>query len=280
MVSSALNFGVTGIVNEKKVLVLIPARFNSTRFPGKPLAPILGKSMIQRVYENCQGANVNHFPSFQEGQLSTPFNLVFDTYVVTDSNEIEKHLLEVDGKVCRVDDEVSTGSERVFLAFKRHFSHKGYDLVVNMQGDEPLLKGEELRRLSIFHLQNGGDLTTLIRRRNGLDPDFSSKNVVKVIFSELTGKCLYFSRAPIPYFLDEKLSLEWYQHIGIYSYKIDALEKFSQAPQGFYEKQESLEQLRALEIGMTIKGVITEAKLIGVDTPNDIAKVERVLANG
>lgn len=267
-------------MNEKKVLVLIPARFNSTRFPGKPLAPISGKSMIQRVYENCQEANLSSPPSFQEGDLLAPFKLVFETYVVTDSSEIEKHVLDINGKVCRVDDEVTTGSERVFLAFKRHFSNKGYDLVVNMQGDEPLLRGEELRRLSIFHLKNGGDLATLIRKRKGKDSDFLSKNVVKVIYSEPTGKCLYFSRAQIPYFLDDKLSSEWYQHIGIYSYNIGALETFSKAPQGFYEKRESLEQLRALEIGMTIKGLITDAKLIGVDSPDDIAKVERALANG
>lgn len=236
--------------------------------------------MIQRVYDNCQEANLSLPPKFLEGYRSTPFNLKFDTYVVTDSNEIEKHLLELNGKVCRVDDEVSTGSERVFLAFKRHFSHKGYDLVVNMQGDEPLLNGLELRRLSIFHLENGGDMATLIRRRNNLDQDFFSKNVVKVIYSEVSGKCLYFSRAQIPYFVDDKLPSEWYQHIGIYSYKIDALEKFSQAPQGYYEKRESLEQLRALEIGLTIKGLITDAKLIGVDTKEDIAKVERALVNG
>jgi len=267
-------------VNEKKVLVLIPARFNSTRFPGKPLAPLMGKSMIQRVYENCQEANLNISPSFQEGKPSTPYNLTFDTYVVTDSSEIEKHLLDINGRVCRVDDEVNTGSERVFLAFKRHFSHKGYDLVVNMQGDEPLLKGHELRKLCLFHLEKGGDLATLIRKRKAVESDFSSKNVVKVIYSELTGNCLYFSRAQIPYVIDDKLLSEWYQHIGIYSYKIDALEKFSLAPQGFYEKRESLEQLRALEIGMTIKGLITEAKLIGVDTPEDIAKVEKELTHG
>ena len=262
------------------MLVLIPARFNSTRFPGKPLAPILGKSMIQRVYENCLEANLNSLPSFQGDQYSAPYNLIFETCVVTDSSEIESHLLEVNARVCRIDDEVNTGSERVFLAFKRHFSNKGYDLVVNMQGDEPLLGGLELRKLCLFHLENGGDIATLIRKRTDLDQEFSNKNVVKVIYSQPTGLCLYFSRAQIPYFVDDKLSSEWYQHIGIYSYKIDALEKFSQASPGFYEKRESLEQLRALEIGMTIKGLKTDAKLIGVDIPSDIPKVERVLTNG
>jgi 3-deoxy-manno-octulosonate cytidylyltransferase (CMP-KDO synthetase) len=142
-----------------------------------------------------------------------------------------------------------------------------------------LLKGSELWKLCLFHLENGGDLATLIRKRNKFDQDFASKNVVKVIYSETTGRCLYFSRAQIPYLVDDNLSSEWYQHIGIYSYKIDALEKFFKAPQGFYEKRESLEQLRALEIGMIIKGLETDAKLIGVDTPSDVSKVERVLAN-
>jgi 3-deoxy-manno-octulosonate cytidylyltransferase (CMP-KDO synthetase) len=267
-------------VNEKKVLVLIPARFNSSRFPGKPLAKLLGKSMIQRVYENCQEANYYISPSSLEGHSLAPLKLKFDTYVVTDSDEIQNHLIEINGKVCRVDDAVKTGSERIYLAFKRFFENKEYDLVVNMQGDEPLLTGNELRKLCSFHLQNGSDLATLVRKRDTIDQDFNSKNVVKVIYSEQSGICHYFSRSQIPYFVDDKSSSEWYQHIGIYSYKIEALERFSKSPPGFYENRESLEQLRALELGMKILGLKTEAKLIGVDAPEDIQKVERVLTNG
>jgi 3-deoxy-manno-octulosonate cytidylyltransferase (CMP-KDO synthetase) len=149
-----------------------------------------------------------------------------------------------------------------------------------MQGDEPLLSGLELRKLCIFHLGIGSEMATLIRKRDHLDQDFENKNIVKVIYSEQSGICHYFSRSKIPYLMDDKSSQRWYQHIGIYSYRVDALERFSNSPQGFYETQESLEQLRALELGMKIFGLKTNAKLIGVDNPEDIEKVERVLTNG
>ncbi len=230
--------------------------------------------MIQRVYDNCQEANINISPSSMEGKILAP--LKFDIFVVTDDDEIEKHL---NGATCRVDDPVNTGSERIYLAYKRFFLNKGYDLLVNMQGDEPLLKGSELRRLCQLHLSNSAEIATLIRKRDTLDQDFTNKNVVKVIYSPQTELCHYFSRSPIPYFVDDKSSYEWYQHIGIYSYKIDALERFSNSLPGHYEKRESLEQLRAIEMGMSILGIKTDLKLIGVDTPEDIEKIERVLAN-
>lgn len=273
VVSSFINFLENGNVSNKKVLVLIPARYDSSRFPGKPLALIDGRPMIQRVYENCLDANT---PS-NVGPGQFPPKISFDIHVVTDHGDIESQVKAFGGEVCRIDEPVETGSERIYLSYKRYFSGKGYDLVVNVQGDEPLLTGVELRKLCENHLESVEDIGTLIKKRKGFDQDFCNENLVKVIFSEKLGRCHYFSRAPIPFSRNEDIEEEWFQHIGIYSYKVDALEKFCEAPQSYNEKLESLEQLRALDLGMTIKGYCTEGTLIGVDTPEDIKKVEGAL---
>ena len=275
VVSSFIKFSGEWKVSNSKVLVLIPARFDSTRFPGKPLALIDGRSMIQRVYENCLDAKN---PSF-EGPGKNPHKISFDVHVVTDHPAIETQVLGFGGQVCRVDEPVETGSERIYLSYKRYFSGMGYDLIVNVQGDEPLLTGVELRKLCENHLASGDDIGTLIKKRKGFDQDFCNENLVKVIYSEKLGRCHYFSRAPIPFPRNDEPKKEWFQHIGIYSYKVDALEKFCKAPQSYNEKLESLEQLRALDLGMTIKGYCTEETLIGVDTPEDIQRVEGALRN-
>jgi len=255
------------------VLVLIPARFDSTRFPGKPLALINGRPMIQRVYENCLDAKI----PLNEGPGHCPPKISFDVHVVTDHSAIEAQVKDFGGQVCRIDEPVQTGSERIYLSYKRYFSGMGYDLIVNVQGDEPLLTGVELRKLCENHLVSVEDIGTLIKKRKGFNQDFFNENLVKVIFSEKLGRCHYFSRAPIPYSKNEEIEKEWYQHIGIYSYKVDALIKFCEAPQSYNEKLESLEQLRALDLGMTIKGYCTDQILISVDTPEDIKKVEGAL---
>jgi len=229
--------------------------------------------MIQRVYENCLGAKT----PLNKGPGQNPPKFTFDIHVVTDHPAIEAQVKAFGGEVCRVDEPVETGSERIYLSYKKYFADKGYDLIVNVQGDEPLLKGVELRKLCENHLASGEDIGTLIKKRKGFDQDFCDENLVKVIFSEKLGRCHYFSRAPIPHPRNEDDEKEWFQHIGIYSYKVDALEKFCKAPQSYNEKLESLEQLRALDLGMTIKGFCTEQTLIGVDTPEDIKRVEGAL---
>ena len=240
-----------------KTLILIPARYGSSRFPGKPLAKINNKPMIQHVVENCQESG-------------------FDCAVVTDNDEIEKALAQ-SFKVVRVDDDVATGSERIALAFKRHFSDQNYEFVINVQGDEPLLKAELLKKLNDFHSKSDYDICTAVRKRNSNEEEFLNPNVVKCLLSESDGKCLYFSRASIPFFRDGQ-SGDWHQHIGLYSYKTKALEKFVSLEESRLEKAEKLEQLRALENGMTIGAIETDAQLIGVDTPEDIHKIEGVLS--
>ena len=238
-------------------LILIPARFNSSRFPGKPLAKINNKSMIQYVYENCKESG-------------------FDTFVVTDNDEIEKEVTSFNGESLRVDDDVETGSERIALAYQRHLAGKDYKYIINVQGDEPLLKSEEIKRIAKFHADNNYDIATAVKERSSDESDFRNPNVVKCIYSKMTKQCLYFSREAIP-FSRESVEHDWYQHIGIYSYKVQALERFVSLKSGKYESTEKLEQLRALENRMTIGAILTDLNLIGVDSPSDIKKIEGML---
>lgn len=239
-------------------LILIPARFNSSRFPGKPLAMINERPMIQYVYENCKASG-------------------FDSVVVTDDKRIEEAVKNFNGNVIRVDDDVETGSERIALAYKKEFSQKNYKYIINVQGDEPLLVSSEIKKIASFHKNNNYDIATAVKKRSTNDEDFKNKNSVKCIYSEITNACLYFSRESIPHSRDQK-SHDWFQHIGIYSYKVDALLKFVSLDAGKYETLEKLEQLRALENGLTIGAMTTNLNLIGVDAPEDIMKIQDILS--
>ncbi len=240
------------------VVVLIPARFGSSRFPGKPLAQIAGRSMIERVYTNCKASG-------------------FETAVVTDNEEIETHVKSFGGIVLRVDDDVPSGSERIALAYQRFFENTKAELVINVQGDEPLLQGDVLKELAEFHLKSSYPITTLLRARKVSEEDFKNPNVVKAIWSEQTKQCLYFSRQSLPYDRDGGREYNWFQHIGVYSYRPEALLAFVKMPMSKLEDLEKLEQLRALENGYSLGAILTTQKLMGVDVPEDIKKVEGVL---
>lgn len=253
-------------MSKKSVLILIPARFASTRFPGKPLAMISGKSMISRVLENCEKA-------LHE-------NIHFEAYAVTDSDEVEAHLKTLGRNVIRVDDDVISGTLRIELAYNRFFKQKNYDLVINVQGDEPLLEGRDLAALAEFHLKSTYDIATLVKKQHSFDSVFHDSNKVKVAMSETSGKAFYFSRSAIPHKRDkvaDALNDYWFLHIGVYSYRPSALSLFAQAPMTRLEDLEKLEQLRALEIGMTIGALETTSIIMGVDHPEDVKKVEEVL---
>ncbi|MFA5584073.1 MAG: 3-deoxy-manno-octulosonate cytidylyltransferase [Bacteriovoracaceae bacterium] len=243
----------------EKTVILIPARFSSSRFPGKPLAMIAGISMIQRVYQNCELSGI-------------------ECAVVTDDDRIEQHVKGFGGKVVRVDDDVPSGSERIALAFQRYYKERDIEIIINVQGDEPLLKGDILQELAQFHASSNFDIATLIRPRLSTDKEFSNPNVVKAVYSEGTKECLYFSRASLPYSRDSLTSYKWYQHIGVYSYKAKALEAFVKLPESSLEVMERLEQLRALENNMRIGAIVSNQKLVGVDVPEDVEKVEEVLS--
>lgn len=249
-----------------KILILIPARFASTRFPGKPLAKILGVSMIQRVLKNC-------LDIYEE-------NFEFDSYVVTDDQKVEDHVKTFSKNVVRVDDDVISGTLRIQLAYERFFKNKNYDLVINVQGDEPLLDSSDLVKLTQFHLNSSFDISTLVKKQMGFTHDFHDTNKVKVAMNEEKGTAFYFSRTGIPFKRDLEIDSQndyWFLHIGVYSYKPSALIQFSHHAETRLEKLEKLEQLRALEIGLTIGAFQTESMLVSVDRPEDIKKVEEVL---
>lgn len=242
----------------QNVLILVPARYGSSRFPGKPLAKINNQSMISLVTKNCEETG-------------------FDYAVVTDNHEIENHLKEIGSKVVRVDDDVTTGSERIYLAYEKYFSDKNYDYIINVQGDEPLLKSDLLKELYTAHQKSDFDVMTCVKMRSSLDEDFNNPNVVKSIYSKDSKKCHYFTRSSSP-FPREGEEVSWYQHIGVYSYKISALKKFVNLAESNLEKIEKLEQLRVLENDMSIGAITTDISLIGVDTPEDIHKIEGVIS--
>lgn len=250
------HLNIRGLMSE--VLLLIPARFASGRFPGKPLANIASKTMIEHVVDNCLESK-------------------FDYAVVTDDERIENHLKDKKLNVVRVDDDVPSGSERIALAYERYFKNKDYKLVINIQGDEPLLKADEIKKIANFHLDNSFfDIVTMIKPRKSTDEDYKNPNVVKCIFAENTKTCLNFTRASSPYSRDGG-EFTWHQHIGVYSYLVKALTEFVKLPSSRLEKLESLEQLRALENNYKIGAITTDVTLFGVDVPEDIKKVEGVL---
>lgn len=244
-----------------RILVLIPARYESSRFPGKPLAMVSKKSLIQRVVENCLNTGIAGL----------------EVAVVTNNSKIEEHLKEKSLPVVRVDDEVISGTERIALAKNRHFNHQEWDLTINLQGDEPLFTAEILKNFVRFSLEHDFDMTTIIRPGNS-DKDFENRNIVKCAYETETSKCLYFSREPIPHFADG-LEKKWYQHIGIYGFKNDSLNRFLNLSPSQIELSERLEQLRALANGMTMGALVSEATLIGVDWPEDVNEVEKYLKN-
>lgn len=246
------------VIMSHKSIILIPARYASSRFPGKPLALINGRAMIDYLVDNVKATGL-------------------DYAVVTDDERIEAHLKKSNSHVVRVDDDVPSGSERIALAYERYFAKNNYDFVINVQGDEPLLSAQDILVLANFHAQNPNfDITTMLKKRKTQEADFLNSNIVKCAFVEVSGECLYFSRSSIPHDRDGKGS-DWFQHIGVYCYKAKALSAFVKLPMAKLEDTEKLEQLRALANGMRLGAVVTKVHLIGVDTPQDIAKVEGVL---
>jgi 3-deoxy-manno-octulosonate cytidylyltransferase (CMP-KDO synthetase) len=256
-------------ISDLRVLILIPARFDSTRFPGKPLKLLKGKTIIQRVLENCWQLN-----KIEEGPQ-------FETCVVTDDQRIEDHVKKINGQVVRVDDEVSSGTLRIQLAFERFFQNKKYDLILNVQGDEPLLLSEDIQKLATFHLSGPFGMATMLKKMKGTGGEFTNPNKVKCIFTEENSQCHYFSRASIPYKRGDDILEEdffWYHHIGVYSFLPKVLQEIVEGPHGHYEKCESLEQLRCLNLGIKIGAVLTESNISGVDTPEDLKKLEGVIS--
>lgn len=241
-------------------LGVIPARIGSTRFPEKPIALISGKPMLQWVYENAKKAGV------------------FDKLVVATDDQKIVSVVESFGGEAVLTGEHRSGTDRVFEVAQKYKP----EIVINIQGDEPLVQPAMLRQL-VLPLKQYPDevsistLATVLRDEEALnDP-----NVVKVVFGT-NGDACYFSRSRIPFVRDEKRSIgvEIFKHLGFYGFQYQALEKFCASPISKLEQIEQLEQLRALESGINIRVVVTEWDTLAVDVPEDVAKVEEKLKAG
>lgn len=250
-------------------IVVIPARYDSTRFPGKPLALLKGKPLIQHVYEGCLGAS-----------------LVKDVMVATDSEAILEKVLSFSGKAVMTSSKHLSGTDRVAEVA----SQLDYDIIVNVQGDEPLINPQMIDDVVDLLSDSRADMGTLTKKIDNTE-DIMDPNVVKIVFDK-DNFALYFSRSPIPYHREllgsigfnvvvKKKSLPddfvMYKHVGIYSYRKDVLLRLSSMRQTRLEEIERLEQLRALENGFKIKVKETIFETIGVDTPEDMERVEKWL---
>jgi 3-deoxy-manno-octulosonate cytidylyltransferase (CMP-KDO synthetase) len=246
----------------RKAVAIIPARFNSTRFPGKPLAVLKGKVLIQHVYEKVLTSSM------------------IDTVIVaTDDQRIFDAVITFGGKAVMTSRTHESGTDRIAEAAKNIDS----DLIINIQGDEPFIKSEMIDDVvNLLYNDDRVSISTLARKITGLD-EILSPNVVKVVTDD-EGFALYFSRSPIPYYRDEWKDLDnivfrekrtaILKHIGIYGFRKDALINFSSIKKSRLEHIEKLEQLRALSVGMKIKVKETELDTFGIDTIEDLRKAE------
>jgi 3-deoxy-manno-octulosonate cytidylyltransferase (CMP-KDO synthetase) len=247
-------------MNELKSIVIIPARFGSTRFPGKPLARISSKSMIQHVYERVMQAQC-----------------VSDVWVATDDLRIVQAVTDFGGKACMTSSCHRSGTDRVAeLAGKLEA-----DLIVNVQGDEPLIDPRCIDAV-VEPFRSEPELMISTLKSSASSPDeFRSPNVVKVV-TDRDGYALYFSRSPIPYSIratsDAGEQQTFFKHIGLYVYRKRFLELLPTLKESVLEKSEALEQLRFLENGFRIKVVPHEYESIAVDTPADLERVNRHFA--
>ena len=248
-----------------KFIGIIPARYASTRFPGKPLADLAGKPMIQRVYEQVQ-------------------NVLDSVCVATDDNRIEAAVQAFGGNVIMTSDQHKSGTDRCYEAYCK--IGDGYDVVVNIQGDEPFIQPEQIEILKACFIDDSIQIATLVKPFRP-DDDFETTlfnaNSPKVVLNK-KNEAMYFSRSIIPYMRGRKYT-EWlpnhtyYKHIGLYAYRADTLKEITHLPQSPLELAESLEQLRWLENGYKIKVGITQQETIGIDTPEDMEKAWAFLKN-
>ncbi len=240
-----------------KIIGIIPARYASTRFPGKPLVDIKGKTMIQRVYE--------------QAKLCKSFSEVI---VATDDERIFNYVREFGGKVMMTASHHPSGTDRCAEVLEK--LDEEYDAVVNVQGDEPFIQPEQLEQLIQCFENPKTQIATLVKKIDTTD-DLLNINLPKVIFNS-DMKALYFSRLPIPgqKSVDTEQWVnnhQYYRHIGLYGYRAQTLKEITKLAPSTLENIESLEQLRWLEAGYTITVSITEFDSIGIDTPNDLNKI-------
>ena len=238
-----------------KVVGIIPARYGSSRFPGKPLAMIKGKTMIQRVCEQAWKSKLDA------------------VVVATDDIRIADEVLQFGGKYVMTDPRHQSGTDRCCEALE--ILEEQYDAVINIQGDEPFIDPKHIDLLVDMISRDDTKLASLVKRIDNEEELFSS-NKVKVVMDK-SGNALYFSRNPIPYMRNvarEKWLKKgrFFQHLGIYAYKAEALRQIATMQPSALELAESLEQLRWLENGLAIRMAVVEAGSLAIDSPDDLAK--------
>jgi len=245
-----------------KSIGIIPARYASSRFPGKPLAYIGNRTMLERVYRRALQAD-----------------LLDDVWVATDDQRIAQHVRSFHGQVMLTSSAHQSGTDRCAEAAKQ-FS--GANVLVNIQGDEPFIDPRQIDAvIRPFQDEAAGDIVTLAKRMDEAEDPFDP-NKVKVVF-DTKGRAMYFSRSPVPH-LRRLAPEQWpgsglfYKHLGLYAYRRPVLLAVTQLPVSKYEEAESLEQLRWLEAGYAIRVEVTETDTLGVDTLEDLKKAESFLA--
>lgn len=247
-----------------KFIGIIPARYASTRFPAKPLALLGGKTVIQRVYEQVIGA-------------------LDEAWVATDDERIEAQVKAFGGKAVMTSVHHKSGTDRCYEAFAKVGSE--YDIIVNVQGDEPFIQRSQLETIKTCFEEPSTQIATLVKpftSSMGMEA-LENINSPKVVVDK-DNYALYFSRSVIP-FQRNREKKDWigshcyYKHIGLYAYRADVLRAITSLPQSSLELAESLEQLRWLENGFRIKVGVTDVETIGIDTPADLQRAEEFLKN-
>ena len=238
-----------------KTAIIIPARYGSSRLEGKPLIKVEGKPIIQWVYEKAQQAKLA--------------DLII---VATDDKRIYDAVKAFGGNVEMTSTEHKCGSDRIKEVVMRH---PEIDYIVNLQGDEPLIKPESIDEVAKnVKFDETADISTLIRKITPEEAE--NQNLVKCVVNN-AGFAMYFSRSKIP-FERHQDKAEFFGHLGIYGYKREALIKMTELPQSTYEQAESLEQLRALQNGMTIKTSVVDFVPVGIDTAEDLEHFKQIVA--
>jgi len=239
-----------------KVIALIPARYNSTRFPGKLMANLSGKTVIRRTYEQAVGMNI-----FSE------------VYVITDSEIIFNEISSFGGKALMSKDIYETGTDRI----AEIANGLEADVFINIQGDEPFIAKEPLAKIIEQFKDDEVKVCSLVQLLRDKEL-IENPNYVKVVLDK-NNDSLYFSRSPIPYLRDNYQFQSFYEHVGVYAFRKNELMMFAEWEQTELEKAEKIEALRFLENGVKIRMLVTEYMGIEIDTPEDLINAENYLKN-
>ena len=244
-----------------EMVILIPARMAASRLPGKPMADIAGKPLIEHVWNQAVSSDIA------------------PVYVATDHQEIHAHITAIGGKAVMTSADHPSGSDRIFEALCRIDEAGRYQHIINLQGDLPTITSQAIASLASLLQEGGCDLATLVAKAT--DEEVSKSQIVKAVMNwdikpdgsrARTGRAHYFSRLAVPYQADE-----YWHHIGLYGWQRAALERFVACPPSSWEVTEKLEQLRALQAGMIIKAAHIDEAPGGIDTPEDLEAIRQIM---